>query len=285
MLSDDDLLLWYQKLALSESARTLIDSIRSSEPVRRVGGGASNVVGRYPSRKMGRVIQFESHRVELAFVLEFEHDEGVLEYYDQPSQLPLQYSGRSGRRVNARHTPDFFVLRTDTAGWEECKTDQELLKLAEKCPHRYKRAEDGTWCCPPGDAYATSRGLYYRIRNSGEICWTLQRNIQYLHDYLRTDLGEHGLSHKELLLGCTRRNPGVSLGALLETARTPDSRDCLYSMIARGELYVDLRASSLWEPDGVHVFPERDAAQHQEVIAASVLPRLGTNNHGRPSRR
>jgi putative transposase len=154
----------------------------------------------------------------------------------------------------------------------------EIIKArGKKCPHRYKRAEDGTWCCPPGDAYATRRGLYYRIRNSGEICWTLQRNIQYLHDYLQTDLGEHGLSHKELLLGCTRRNPGVSLGALLETARTPDSRDCLYSMIARGELYVDLRASSLWEPDRVHVFPERDAAQLQEVIGANVLPGLATN--------
>jgi len=84
MLSHEDLLLWYRKLGLSEYGRTLIDSIRSSEPVRRVGGGASSIAGRYPSRKMGRVIQFESHRVELAFVLEFEHDAGVLEYYDQP---------------------------------------------------------------------------------------------------------------------------------------------------------------------------------------------------------
>ena len=79
MLSHEDLLLWYGKLGLSECARSLVDSIRSTEPVRRVGGGASSVVGRYPSRKMGRIIQFESHRVELAFVLEFEHDTGVLE--------------------------------------------------------------------------------------------------------------------------------------------------------------------------------------------------------------
>src|SRR6201999_2452612 len=124
----DDLLLWYRKLGFSEYGRTVVDSIRSSEPVRRVGGGASNVVGRYPSRKMGRVIQFESHRVELAFVLEFEHDADVLEYYDQPCRVPLKYTGRSGRNVGARHMPDYFVLRTDTAGWEECKTDQELLK-------------------------------------------------------------------------------------------------------------------------------------------------------------
>ena len=56
MLGHDDLLLWYRKLGFSEYGRTVVDSIRSSEPVRRVGGGALNVVGRYPSRKMGRVI-------------------------------------------------------------------------------------------------------------------------------------------------------------------------------------------------------------------------------------
>ncbi len=70
MLSRNDLLLWYRKLGFSEYGRTVVDSIRCSEPFRRVGGGASNVVGRYPSRKMGGVIQFESHRVELAFVLQ-----------------------------------------------------------------------------------------------------------------------------------------------------------------------------------------------------------------------
>lgn len=225
---------------------------------------------------MGRVIQFESHRVEFAFVLEFEHDAGVLEYYDQPCRIPLQYVGRSGRCVNARHTPDYFVLRTDSAGWEECKTDQELFKLAEKSPHRYKRAGDGTWHCPPGEAYAASLGLYYRIRNSGEICWALQRNIQYLADYLRADPGQERSPHREALLVAARRNPGIALGALLETVAPPEARDCVYSMIARGELYVDLRAASLWEPEHVRVFPDRDSAQQQDGVGG-ILPGLRTN--------
>jgi putative transposase len=277
MLTEDDLLIWYRQLQLSEKARTLMNTIRSSEPVRRVGGGTSNVVGRYPSRKMGRVIQFESHRVELAFVFEFEHDTDVLEYYDQPCHLPLQYIGRNGRRVTARHTPDYFVLRTETAGSEECKTDQELLKLVEKSPHRYKREGNGTWHCPPGEAYAASLGFYYRIRNSGEICWTLQRNIQYLADYLRANHGQEGSPHREALLADARRNPGIALGALLETAAPAEARDCLYSMIARGDLYVDLRAASLWEPEHVHVFPDRDSAQHQDGIGCSILPGLRAN--------
>lgn len=223
MLTQDDLLFWYRKLGLSENARALIDSIRSSEPVRRVGGGASNVVDRYPSRKMGAVIQFESHRVELAFVLEFEHDAAVLEYYDQPCRLPLQYTGRTGRRITALHTPDYFVLRTDTAGWEECKTDQELLKLVEKSPHRYKREDNGTWHSPPGEAYAASLGLYYRIRNSEEICWTLQRNIQYLADYLRPDHGQEGSPQREASEKSAASNYAPLVYALPEL-RQPRSR-------------------------------------------------------------
>jgi len=60
MLGHDDLLVWFQKLALAESARSLIEEIRSSGPSRRVGGGRSNVSGRYPSRKMGVTIQLKA---------------------------------------------------------------------------------------------------------------------------------------------------------------------------------------------------------------------------------
>jgi putative transposase len=72
MLSEIDLELWYCCLGLSTAARSIIDGIRSSEPARRVGGGKKNVTGRYPSRKMGRTVRFESHRLEFAVALELE---------------------------------------------------------------------------------------------------------------------------------------------------------------------------------------------------------------------
>jgi hypothetical protein len=39
-----------------------------------VRGAAGNVSGRYPSKKMGCTIQFESHRGELAFIYQMEHE-------------------------------------------------------------------------------------------------------------------------------------------------------------------------------------------------------------------
>jgi hypothetical protein len=66
VLGHDDLMAWFQRLGIPKPTSSLINDIRSSGPSRRVGGGRSNVSGRYPSRKMGVTIQFESHRVELA---------------------------------------------------------------------------------------------------------------------------------------------------------------------------------------------------------------------------
>ena len=110
---------WSQHLGLSPETEALIASIRSSRPVRRVSGRAGNITGRYPSPKMGVSIQFESERVEFWAIYGMERDEDVLEFYEQSSRIPLSYRARSGHRTTQWHTPDFFVLRRESAGWEE----------------------------------------------------------------------------------------------------------------------------------------------------------------------
>ncbi len=91
MLSKNDFQHWCDRLALFQKTRQLIENIRSSEPSRLVNGRGSNVCGRYPSQKMGKTIQFESHRVEAPKIYELEQDENVLEYYDQPPLIKLNY--------------------------------------------------------------------------------------------------------------------------------------------------------------------------------------------------
>jgi putative transposase len=70
VLNEGDFLGWCRRLALAETTQSAISEVRSRNPTRRVGGGRENVSGRYPSRKMGLTIQFESHRVELPLVYE-----------------------------------------------------------------------------------------------------------------------------------------------------------------------------------------------------------------------
>ena len=126
---------------------------------------------------MGVTIQFESHRVELPAIYLMEYDPEILEFYDQPPSIKLKYRGRNGRSLGVIHTADFFILRSDGAGWEEWKREEELLHLTERMPGRYVRHDDG-WRCPPGKEYAASFGFFYRVRSSAEINWTFQRNLE-----------------------------------------------------------------------------------------------------------
>ena len=126
MLTTEEFRVWCQHLHLAPETEALITTIRESPPVRKVRGRANNVTGRYPSPKMGSSIQFESQHVELWAIYAMERDDDVLEYYDQSARIPLRYRAKSGRKTTQWHTPDFFVIRTDRAGWEEWKPASAL---------------------------------------------------------------------------------------------------------------------------------------------------------------
>lgn len=261
MLNEDDSLGRCARLRLTETARATVATARSPNPSRRVGGGGRNVCGRYPSRKMGTTIQFESHRVELPFVYELEHDPHVLEYYDQPPSIPLSYHAANGRRLSVMHTPDFFVLRQDSAGWVECKTPEDLEKLAVKSPHRYLRDSDGNWHCVPGEAYALAMGLTYRVWSSAKVNWVLQRNLQFLEDYLRLASLDVAELVNPAIKTAVESEPGIFLHELLERVRGVAEPDEIYLLLAAGCIYVDLRAAPIAEPDRVRVFANAEVAK------------------------
>jgi transposase InsO family protein len=260
MLDKQEFFHWCQRLSVSEEAQKILERIRSSDPARRVQSGTRSVSGTYPSKKMGVTIQFESHRVELAAVYEMEHDPDVIEYYDQPPSFKLDYAGMNGRRLVVFHTPDYFAIRQNTAGWEECKTEEHLEKLADKNPNRYCRDEDGTWRCPPGEAYAEQFNLYYRVRTSKSTDWIFQRNIQFLEDYLRTDLPPIEKSSRDSAFGIVTTEPSVKLDDLFLRTEGVATRDDIYTLIAAGDLFVDLTAAPLVEPQQVRVFPNSETA-------------------------
>src|SRR5437899_182103 len=230
MLSEHELARLCERLRLSAEARAVIDSIRTSAPARRVRTAAGNVSVRYPSRKMAVTIQAESHRVELAGLYEYEHDQRTLEFYDQPPPIKLVYQARNGRQVGVSHTPDYFVLRTDEVGWEEWKTEAGLERLAETMPHRYVRNADGRWRCPPGEHFAEAFGLFYRLRSDAEIDWVLQRNLRFLADYLAVEpppVSEHATGE---ILALVRDEPGLRLDEVVGQLRQA-STDDVYTLI------------------------------------------------------
>jgi putative transposase len=276
MLSDEELLFWCEKLRLSEQARRTVSRIRSSDPSRRVRSSrGGNISGRYPSRKMGLIIQFESHKNELAHIHQREHDCGVLEFYDQPPSIKLDYENAKGKRVGFWHVPDFFVHHKNAAGWEECKMEDDLAELAKHDPTRYCRDEDGVWRCPPGESYAERFGLYYRVCSSRDIDWTYQRNLEYLEDYFRanTPVVEEGA--REAVISLVTSEPGITLEALFHGVEGTASRDDVQMMIATEEIIVDLYKCDIVEFDKARAYPDRDTASaYCQVIETPPAERL-----------
>ncbi len=246
---------WCQTLNLPAATKELIASIRAAPPARRVQGRANNVSGTYPSRKMGMTIQFESHKVELWAIYQMEHDQEVLEFYDQPPSFKIQYTNQSGRQIGHYHTPDFFVLRSDGAAWEEWKTSAQLQRLSEKYPTRYQKAEDGLWRCPPGEAHAEPLGLKYQVRTDGELHPIFIQNLMFLEDYLRFNEKVTPPS-PERVRERVKAFPGLTLASLL--AGDPEiSANDVYGMVVQDQLYVDLRAVPLVQHSRVHLYPDR----------------------------
>jgi putative transposase len=272
MLTQQEFDNWCLQLKLSDLQKSIIERIRSSPPSRVVGGGRKNVSGRYPSKKMGVTIQFESHRVELPKVYELEHDEDVLEFYDQPAPIKLEYQGKNGRNLAHMHTPDFFVIRRSTVGWEECKTEADLKKLAEKSPNRYTREDAGYWSDRPGTEYAKQYGFYYRMWSDAEIDWVLARNTIFLEDYFRRI---ESLVVKEdaaiEVLDIVAEEPGILLRDLLDRIKKASSDD-IYTLITTERLYVNLSKLPLAEPDRVRVFINKGIADSYILLNETRSP-------------
>src|SRR6266566_384799 len=279
MLSEERFEVWCLQHHLSEQARAIVGRIRSSPPSRLVRGAAGNVSGRYPSQKMGCTIQFESHRGELAFIYQMEHDPMVLEFYDQPEAIKLVYPGKTGKPVGLFHTPDFFLLLTSGAGWAECKMEEQLPHLAEQMPHRYVHNADRTWSSPPGEAYAQPFGLFYRLQSSAQIDWVYQRNLRFLEDYLRFSRAPVSTEVITAIRTLVRSKPALSLLEVLEGLQT-ETPDDVYALIASEQLYVDLSHTPLADAGHVQVFVDREQAAAYSTLSQSAFHLFpGSSSH------
>src|SRR5262249_37568035 len=124
-------------------------------------------------------------------------------------------------------------------------------------PNRYCRDKEGQWRCPPGEACASSSGLYYRVRSSSEIDWVYQRNVQFLEDYLREGQPAVAPAIEQFVRACVLAEPAISLEELFVRSGDRVTRDDVYQMIAVDHVSVDLSAAPLAEPARVRVFADR----------------------------
>src|SRR5438874_2308385 len=119
MLTQEQLTRICNEFGLGSQARAIISQTlaQPSKGVRNQATG--NVVGRYPSAKMGFTVQFASHKVELPAIMEYEYDPDVIGYADRPPAVRLEYSLANGRAHAVDVTPTFLVIRRSGVVYEE----------------------------------------------------------------------------------------------------------------------------------------------------------------------
>src|SRR6266496_4934263 len=256
---------YFRRLGYERATQDLLIHIRNSPPSRIPGARRGNMPVWYPSKKMQCIIKAESAKVEFAFLLQAEHADDVLEVWDQPPSIPLEYEDRRGRVQRPLHTPDYFLFRANGAEWIECKSSQELVKQAEARPNRYRLDERGIWHCPPGEAYAAKYGLTYRVWASDQINWAAQENALFLEDYYQ-DLDRLTLEDqtRAILVRLVEEQPGIFLSELQIASGVP--ADLINIAIARHDLYVDLATCRLSEAWHTPIF------RSQRQARASVKP-------------
>lgn len=245
MLTQDQLLQLYIRKNIPPIGRKLIDTIRVSDPERRVGGGSHNVPTRFASVKMACVIQAESHKAELAFLYSWEHDPETYEFYDQPSKAKITYLNATKVKVTHMTTPDYFLIQESWMGWVEIKPEEELVKSYEDGSERYVPDGHGGWRCPPGEAFAGAFGLGFRVCSTKEINWILIRNLEFLSDYLEPDSSQPDSKIDDAILNGFNGRPWVSLHHVLTSKGV--AADRVFRLIAAERLLVDLERELLSE--------------------------------------
>src|SRR5437588_2922774 len=262
-LTDDEFELLCLELALPQPAIDIIKKIRSSPPVRLVRGGRNNVRGRYPSSLMGVTIQFESHSCELPVIYLLEHvSNDVREYYDQPYTFAIEYVNRKGRKVTLRYTPDFFIIHRTYIEFIECKTEEELHQLAKDRHGYFVLNKDGQWHCPPAEEGLARYGFRHRVISSAEIDLILYSNVLFFEDYLRVSTPPVTPQIFSSVLQMVKIASRITMEDLLNLVfTTGGTADDIYTLIARGDLYVDLSAERIEDRKYIWVYPDMGTAE------------------------
>ncbi len=247
MLSDDQFEAW---LGCHEFPREGIDyirAVRSSPPSRAVDNGVtSNVIGFFPSRKMGHTIQSESHTGERLLLLDLEYTDEVKEFWDQPLAVPIAGTRHDGRSYRANYTCDVLSLHATGASAIEVKPLEKLETLAAKRPTDWIR-DNNSFIYRPAVAAFEKLGIKHEVRCSEDFNLVRAENIQLL---LQTRAGTYlapDITLQQRLIRLTRSARVLTLTDLISRANLIDASAVVW-MIDNGLLCALISTSRLTDP-------------------------------------
>lgn len=108
--------------------------------VRKVSNRGGNIVGHFPSLKLGRMVAFES-LIERDFVYLLDYDPGVEQFSEQPLTITYHHAGKK-----RQYTPDFHVIYRGHPFLFECKP----VQFVDDPKNQIKFEAARLWCQEQG---------------------------------------------------------------------------------------------------------------------------------------
>ena len=184
--------------------------------VRQVRNHGNNIIGYFPSLKMGRMVAFESTiERDLLFLLDYEPH--VKSFAEQP--LTVTYWEETKRRS---YTPDFKVEFTGgQTGLVECK------------PQRFVSKEVNLKKFAAGEAWCAERGWHYEVITDEALRHGFRlENVKFLTRFARhqlplllkyrikafVDAQESAPSIDQVIEGITSESPAIVRATILQMA-------------------------------------------------------------------
>ena len=174
-------------------------------PVRKVSNRGGNIIGRFPSIKMGRMIAFES-LIERDLVYLLDYDADVEWFEEQPLTITYQYEDK------LRHyTPDFRLIERGQNILVECKP--AIFVETDENQRKFTVAEE--WC---REQQWTFRIVTDRDVRSG----FLLENIKLLTRYARQAVDSVTYRRIQTLLHSSQRPMRIADLAKMLSPNEPD---------------------------------------------------------------
>jgi hypothetical protein len=137
-------------------------------PIRRVSNRGGNIIGRFPSVKMRRMVAFESS-IERDYLYLLDYERNIEWFEEQPLTIEYEHNDRA-----LRYTPDFHIVEMGQNVLVECKPHP----LVDKDENHRKFRAARTWC--------VDRGWRFRIVTDQDIRTGFRlENVKLLTRYAR----------------------------------------------------------------------------------------------------
>lgn len=138
-------------------------------PVRRASNHGKNIIGYFPSLKMGRMVNFES-LIERDFIVFLDFEPQVTAFTEQPFSITYPIENKAHR-----YTPDFHVVCT---GGRNLVCECKAAVFQDKPENLVKFAAARTWC--------EARGWMFLVITDTQLSsgWRI-KNIKLLTQFAR----------------------------------------------------------------------------------------------------